>query len=371
MKEQAFVSMPFGDRPESSENEWTRLFEHGLKPLESDTPIVAQYSDYLPIKLVRADREWQSLLLKSNVRELIEDCSFVLSVLTTLSTDGAHGPRLSNPNVLWELGYAEALGKPIIVLADNESVRQLPILAAGPNICIYNHDLVKAATTPESQAVLKSIAQNLVPFIKLAVEASRNGTTHRRTARVYPSRDTIKLAELISDARRSVDILTTNLNYFVSDKLHGKSDPIEAALKRGATVRIVTLDPESIIAEYRAKQLIRGEDVPGYRRELRDGIVQLYSKFGDHERFHLHIYDDLPLQITTKIDSTLITSIITRGERARKRIQIEFHESDDGVAESFISHFQSMFDNSKSVAGFRWVQKENRSAKKRDPSDDI
>ncbi|MGR3310930.1 MAG: hypothetical protein ACUZ77_09160, partial [Candidatus Brocadiales bacterium] len=108
-------------------------------------------------------------------------------------------------------------------------------------------------------------------------------------------------------------------------------------------------------AEYRAKQLVRGQDIPGYRRELREGIVTLFNIFGDHPLFHLHIYDDLPLQITFRIDENVITSIATRGERARKRIQIKFSLYDEGVTESFVSHFQSMFDNSTDVRGLSWV----------------
>lgn len=160
---------------------------------------------------------------------------------------------------------------------------------------------------------------------------------------------------MISNARNQVDILTTNLNYFLFDKLKLDSSPFKKALNNGASVRIVTMNPESVIAEYRAKQLIRGQDIPGYRSELRNGIVTLFNLFGDHPQFHLHVYDDLPLQITFRIDENIITSIATRGERARKRIQIKFSLYDEGVTESFVSHFQSMFDNSTDVRGLRWV----------------
>lgn len=34
MTDIVFVSMPFGDKSESSENKWTKLSNHGLKPLE-------------------------------------------------------------------------------------------------------------------------------------------------------------------------------------------------------------------------------------------------------------------------------------------------------------------------------------------------
>ena len=41
--------------------------------------------------------------------------------MTSLAKEGGGELRLSNPNVMWELDYAEAMGKPGVVLADNES----------------------------------------------------------------------------------------------------------------------------------------------------------------------------------------------------------------------------------------------------------
>jgi hypothetical protein len=286
----------------------------------------------------------------------IEQSTYMICVLTTAVMDGTHGLRLSNPNVLWELGYAESLGKPIIIMADDPSLSQLPILTGQPNVCIYNHKLVQEAKVNEAPEALKTIAKNLVPYVAQASQDAVRGAMagHRTRALAYAKRDLINLADMIGNARNQVDILTTNLNYFLFDKLSGDSHPIKNALGNGATIRIVTMDPESVIAEYRAKQLIRGQDVPGYRRELREGIVTFFYRYGDHPQFHLHIYNDLPLQITFRVDETIITSIATRGERARKRIQVQFNLYDEGVTESFVSHFQSMFDNSTDVRGVQW-----------------
>lgn len=359
MPETVFVSMPFGDKPESRENEWTKLFHYGLKPLEGKLPTGHDMVQHIPIKLWRADRNLKSLALKRNVIVGIEQCSFMLCVLTTAVADGTHGLRLCNPNVLWELGYAEALNKPIVVLTDDESLRQLPILAGVPNVCIYNHKLVKEVSQKHASDNLKSIACDLVPYFSQASKDAKRGigggAAHRARAMVYPSRDSVDISGIISTAQKQVDILTTNLDYFLTEPFLIKPHPISSALQNGATVRIVAMDPESVIAEYRAKQLVRGQDVPGYRRELREAIIWLYERFGDHPLFHLHIYNDLPLQITSRVDQTIITSIVTRGDRARKRIQIQFKLSDEGVTESFVAHFQSMFDNSIDVTSMKWV----------------
>lgn len=360
----AFVSMPFGNNPDSPSNEWTKLYDYGLKPLQGDLPELPEGIHHVPVKLWRADRNLESLALKTNVIRGIERSTFVLCVLTTSVVRGSHGLRLTNPNVLWELGYAEALGKPIVVLADNDDLRRLPILAGVPNVCVYDHKLVQRVKPKDAPDVLRLVARNLVQHISQALEEAKRGSIGAQgsRARFYASRDAVDLPAMISAAEKQVDILTTNLNYFVSTKLKVDTSPIAKALDNGATVRIVTMDPESVIAEYRARQLVRGQDVPGYRRELRNGIIKLFEQFGDEPHFHLHTYNDLPLQITTRVDQIIITSVVTRGERARKRIQIQFNLHDEGVTESFVSHFQSMFDNSTDVKGMNWILRQEGSS---------
>jgi len=357
MPDVIFVSMPFGDDPDSPDNEWTKLYDHGLKPLEGEILNLPEGVVHVPIKLWRADRNLESLSLKTNVIRGIDQSSFILAVLTTSVVSGTSGLRLTNPNVLWEIGYAEAVGKPIVVLADNHDLKRLPILAGVPNVCVYDHSIVQKISPKDAPHALSFIARNLVQYITRASDEAKCGPTgaHSSRARFYPSRDVIELPSLISMAQKQVDILTTNLDYFHSKIFQIDPHPIKKALENGATVRIVTMDPESVIAEYRARQLVRGQDVPGYRRELRAGIINLFDQFGDHSDFHLHVYNDLPLQITTRIDQTIITSVVTIGERARKRIQIQFNLHDEGVTESFVSHFQSMFDNSTDVTGLKWV----------------
>ncbi|SRR5260370_35534781 len=68
----AFVSMPFGDEPEFPDNEWTKLYDYGLKPLETDLPRLPEGIRHVPVKLWRADRNLESLTLKTNVIRGIE-----------------------------------------------------------------------------------------------------------------------------------------------------------------------------------------------------------------------------------------------------------------------------------------------------------
>lgn len=372
MTDTAFVSMPFADNPDSLEDEWTKLFEYGLRPLEEKMDGLPENIEHVPIKLWRADRNLESLSLKLNVIRGIEQATFMICVLTASVIDGKNGNRMTSPNVEWELGFADALGKPIIAMADNPKFSELPILTGFPNIFIYDHKLVQNTNENDAPEKLLHIAKSLAPWLLKASEEARKGNLLRKRTRAiaYSNRDVVDLNSMISSAKTQVDILTTNLNYFLFDKLNESTNPFSDALKNGAIVRVVTMNPESVIAEYRAKQLVRGQDIPGYRRELRDGIINLYKQFDGHPQFHLHVYNDLPLQITFRIDEQILTSIVTRGERARKRIHIKFSLYDEGVTESFVSHFQSMFDNSEDVRGLRWVtekcakKKKNKKVKK-------
>ncbi|MGR3310894.1 MAG: hypothetical protein ACUZ77_08975 [Candidatus Brocadiales bacterium] len=250
MTDVAFVSMPFGDNPDSPENEWTKLFDYGLKPLEKNLEGLPDNIKHTPIKLWRADRDLKSLSLKLNVMRGIEQATFLMCVLTTATVEGTSGLRLTNPNVLWELGYADALGKPIIVMADDPSLTQLPVLTGFPNVCTYNHKVVQDTKVKDAPDGLKHIAKNLVSYVLQASEEARKGKTsnYRTRAIAYSNRDAVDLMSMISNAKNQVDILTTNLNYFYSDKLDNTDSPFHEALKNGASVRIVTMNPESIIA---------------------------------------------------------------------------------------------------------------------------
>jgi hypothetical protein len=245
-------------------------------------------------------------------------------------------------------------------MADHSDLRDLPVLTGMPTVYAYNHELVRAAQPQEAKQALLKVAQDLAPYVRLACQQSKRGHLEsiRTRPTAYATRKDVALAEVVSQAEHYVDVLTTNVSYFLSSEFHSglkAVHPFMAALRKGAAIRIVTMDPESIIAEYRAKQLNKKDDIPGYRDELRKGIIYLYKLFEAYPNFSLHLYDDLPLQITTRVDQTIITSVVTKGDRARKRIQIEFHLTDDGVSESFISHFQSMFDGSTDARGIAWI----------------
>jgi hypothetical protein len=343
-----FLSMKFGDLKDAN-NKWSKLFDYGIKPIEKE------FEDY-DLAIIRADKNLHDLALKENVRRGIESSDIVLCVLT------------KNENIFWEIGYAEALGIPIAFMLDDSELKHtdIPILAGQPNFFQYNLDFVDKAPNNDSD-VFKSMRAALKPYIEKAITYTghRNVGQNKYKIPAYSNRELIQLDMLISSAKYRVDILETNLDWFVNcgkfkiDDKEKQSHPFNFALKNGCDIRIVTMDPEAIISEFRAKQLGKQIDVPGYRENLRESIRKLYHAFRNEigDRFNLKIYSELPLQITSIIDDKIITGIIARGRKSRGLIHIEFSKYLDGVNESFLNHFESIYNSSNDASSFNWVVK--------------
>ncbi len=341
--------MPFGNLKDKN-NKWTKLFKNGIKPLENE------FEDYR-IEIVRADKNLQDLALKENVRKGIESSDIVLCVLT------------KNYNIFWEIGYSEALEIPIAFMLDDEDTKitDIPLLAGQPNYFQYNLGFIKNAPD-DDKGVFNSLRNQLKPYIEKAITYTSHRSVGQTKYKVhaYSRRDLIELDKIISSAKRKVDILETNLDWFVNygefkidnDSLKEKH-PFNLALKNGCEIKIVTMDPEAIISEFRAKQLGKQIDVPGYREILRESIRKLYKAFRNEigDKFNLKIYSELPLQITSVVDDQIITGIIARGRKSRELIHIEFNKHLEGVNESFLNHFESIYNSSNDASSFNWVVK--------------
>ena len=344
-----FLSMPFGDLKDAN-NKWSKLFINGIKPIEND------FDDY-KLEIVRADKNLQDLALKEHVRKLIESSDILLCVLT------------KNNNVFWEIGYAEALEIPIAFMLDDRELKydDIPILAGQPNYFQYNLQFVESAPNNDITPFV-SMRESLKPYIEKAITYTghRNVGQQKYKVPAYTNRDLIQLENLVSSAKRKVDILETNLDWFVNcgnftidNNFKKENHPFNLALKNGCEIRVVTMDPEAIISEYRAKQLGKQIDVPGYRENLRESIRKLYKAFRNEigNRLNLKIYSELPLQITSIIDDEIITGIIAGGRKSRELIHIKFIKHLDGVNESFLNHFESIYNSSNDASSFNWVVK--------------
>ena len=98
LQPKAFVAMPFS-------GEFDTLYDDVIKPVATD----------LRFEILRVDEISGPGIILDDIRRQIESAQVVVAEVSQ-----------SNPNVFYEIGYAHALGKPVILLARKEPEKQLP-----------------------------------------------------------------------------------------------------------------------------------------------------------------------------------------------------------------------------------------------------
>lgn len=218
---------------------------------------------------------------------------------------------------------------------------------------------------PDKSRVL-DFQEHILRFFDIAVQIAKGMEERPPQYHIFSDRSGSQLPQVVAKATHTIDLITSNLSYFtdlenfvvkVDDELRFAFDlPIE----RGIRVRILTLNPDSIIAEYRAKQLGLEHDVSGYREQLRKAARFFYHRYRRYNNVDIRIYDDLPLQITLLIDNKVITGIMSRGHQARYNIHVEFDLDFKGVRASFEEHFAEVLASQAQtfhISRFAWAQK--------------
>lgn len=126
-----FVLMPFGQ-------DWSRgvyeLIHRAANALDC-TP---------PVTVLRADDIVRPGLITDQIIAEIEAADAVVADITGL-----------NPNVMWELGYAHALGKPVVIL--NQDVHNSPFDIRNHRQVIYNN----LATAEDQEMITRSMRSAL------------------------------------------------------------------------------------------------------------------------------------------------------------------------------------------------------------------
>lgn len=345
---QIFVSMPYG-RDRDSKDYWQRFYTHGIMGVRQLFEGRGYSADF-----VRPKEEVSALLLKDNVIKLLNSCDACIAVITDL-----------NPNVFWEVGYAVAKGKPVLFVVDEgvDEAKYSPVLVADA-LKVYYHGVV-FDTTPPNHARLVDFQYNLLKVLDVAKDIIRGIEKPAPQYQVFSHRDGGNLLGAVANAQRSIDLITTNLSFFAdiekfSIKTNGeKKFAFDSPVERGVKVRILALNPDSIITEYRAKQLGLDHDVAGYREQLRDAARFFYQRYESSRNVDIRIYDDLPLQITALVDNRVITSIVSRGQQARNNIHVEFDLDYEGARASFEKHFAEVLASQAQtyhISRFSWVR---------------
>ncbi len=255
--------------------------------------------------------------LEEHLAEHIERCDIVLAEISQL-----------NPNVLFEMGYAIALRKPVIILVQTGT--RVPADFRGRLYFEYTID------------DLDVLPQTLQGYLFGAVDtllAARFRQTYQVQA--FARRDLADLGSRLTLASQRIEILTTNLFSLV------KNDHVETIAERckkspALGVRILTLDPESDFAAHRARQV--GISTRHFRDELRGSLEQVSKILKNYpEQCRLATYNEFPTQITVRIDDLVYFHVVSANHQSRNNISLKFNELNAGVSESILSHFDTVW----------------------------
>jgi hypothetical protein len=112
----------------------------------------------------------------------------------------------------------------------------------------------------------------------------------------------------------------------------------------------LTLNPESETAAKRGRQL--GFTPANFRKQLREALdeaIAFASKYPT-SRVEVRQYDELPTQITFRIDDQVYTCIVGRPLQSRHYPILRFEIGSAGVQEVFLAHFLAVWKDA------RWIQ---------------
>lgn len=346
-----FVAMPY-DAGDQSTRYWSSFFQKAIDP----TKEILENKSNFRIEFIHKKRDKKPGHFPYLVEESLDKADILLCVLTEF-----------RPNVMYEVGYARKMKIPIVFLLDQSyQDKQIPILIGKPQTMYYDG----------REDYLETIRNELWEFIRSACyEAqAKLGQVRRESepifnATCYQNRDFLNIPQLIQDANSQIEILTTNVGYFVAPEEADVKHPFEIkdlkdAVKRGVKVRIWTMDPDSNIVVERSKllePLAERRDVFLYRKELIKNIKSLYVFFEEeikHNKFYIGIYDTLPTLMIYKIDKRYFIPSVSLIKRSRYCIHIEFQETDPGVNFTFETALDQVSRIARPVQHFSWIHED-------------
>jgi len=98
--------------------------------MEIHEEVIKTICNEFELDAYRADETYGPGLIIADVTREISESQFVIAEITP-----------SNPNVYYELGYAHAINKPVILMADKAIVKQLPFDVSGFRTLFYENSI--------------------------------------------------------------------------------------------------------------------------------------------------------------------------------------------------------------------------------------
>jgi len=262
-------------------------------------------------------------IVRTTAERALKDDSWAFLVVVPESSESRKGASA----LAVVAGYAEAKDREILVVGEPE----WPGLRG---LCNTSH--VHPRQDPKELKVELTSRLRLLAF--------RAVTKCRPIYRVdcYRDRDVADLRSVLRGAENQIRLLVTNLKWFEKKKLL-------QGLRAGVSVRVLTLDPQSVFAAYRATQL--GLQPAEFRKEMETGLVRvdamLEKQLDSIADYEIRTYDDFPTQITIAVDKDVYICTVARASRSRDGCIFRVRSDDPGVERSFIFHFDTLWTIAK------------------------
>lgn len=257
-----------------------------------------------------------------------------------------------NENVLLEVGAALTLKIPVILIANSK----LPSDLSGNlyiDLDIDNFD---------SEKTLKTLKKDLKSRLTEVLYKHDIPKGSQFIVYGYKNRRVVDFYSIIKRCQKSICILTTNLDFFVTEKLDCGFGPTKMTMLRMVAqelknkpsdfyMKILTLDPDSNYTNDRASAL--SKDRQEFREHMRADL-QTVKKFVESEdckaSVEVKIYDAFPLQMTYFFDDKAISSVVNNSHFSRECITYEHSLEENGSGETYSTHFDKLWSNAKSYA---------------------
>lgn len=319
LRASCFVIQPFGVRKNGStgENVDNDVVYSALQKLEGIDPT-------FPISIFRGDnRPVERENIDSHLRDCFEEAHFCIADVTG-----------QNPNVFYEIGYARAKGLKVIIICQDRK----DVTSDLEGALVVQYKLANLA-------VLANDIRNHFGRVKGEVANKIKRQQEENLAKIpyLPKRDDQLIRRKILSSKTHIDILQTNLSVLKDDFI----DDLDKAMEQeeNLRLRILTLDPQSVFVNYRAKQLDETE-VRSFRTELQGALDAVYFRLRRFERrVQIKTYDDFPSQIAFFFDQEILACVVSATGRSRDNCAFLLPSNFQGAKRSFTDHFSHLWSS--------------------------
>ena len=314
-----FVIMPFSEP-------FNEYYIDILKPVIEECSLEA----------FRADEIYGTQPIIEDIAESIIDATIIIADVTG-----------KNPNVNYELGLAHAIGKTVIIIA--QDIEDIPFDYRHLRTIIYNTTKVKWDIKLQTEikktiySVLKQKKQ--VHFIKPIKQYLNNISVENvwGIKNVFDTRQkmNVYLNDYWAELNSHLDIVGFGLKSFRD----AKTDSIKDKVRNGLKLRILTLNPLSPFVKQREKDEL---ETPGSIKktilDLEKWVQMLKEISPDSNNVQLKFYNSLPLEFYWMQEDKLFVGPYLYGKGSQQIITFEYIKDSAGYV-FYSRNFESLWSN--------------------------